>query len=374
MSFCTSLRLNRRRFGATFGASLLAGGVIPSLAQPGDALPSLAKALSPHFLFGSAVTPAQMQGSDAAFVQQQCAVVVAENAMKPAELAAAGEGRYDFSAADALVDSALARGLKVRGHTLIWHNQVPAWMFVENGQTVSRATLIARLQRYVTDVVTHFKGRVFAWDVVNEAISFGEGDVKTDADGLRLSPWRTIIGPEFIAMAFRAAAAADPAALLFYNDYETQNPRKVAAISKLVKRLKAEGVKIDGIGHQAHYTVTHPPMAAFEQALIAFGKLGVTQHVTELDIALNADLMRDQVKAATPELLALQAERYADFFRLFIKHQSHVSAVLVWGLDDEHSWLRYWPTKRFEAPLLFDAARQPKPAFWAVLKAAAARP
>ena len=364
--------MNRRHFSAAISASLLAGGVTPSLALAAQPPPSLAQALSPFFAFGAAVTPAQMQGRDAAFIQQQCAVVVAENAMKPAELAAAGEGRYDFTAADALVDAALARGLKVRGHTLIWHNQVPDWMFVENGKTVSRTTLIARLQRYVTDVVTHFKGRVFAWDVVNEAISFGEDDVKTDADGLRLSPWRTIIGPEFIAIAFRAAAAADPAALLFYNDYETQNPRKVAAISKLVKQLKAEGVKIDGIGHQAHYTVTHPPMAAFEQALIEIGKLGVTQHITELDIALNADLMKDGVSAATPELLALQAQRYADFFHLFIKHRAHVSAVLVWGLDDEHSWLRYWPMKRFEAPLLFDGARQPKPAFWAVLKAATA--
>ena len=372
MNFHSSFAITRRRFSAGAGASLFAGSVIPASSQPAETLPSLALALSPYFAFGSAVTPPQMQGSDADFVQRQCAVVVAENAMKPAEMAAAGEGRYDFSTADALVNSAIARGLKVRGHTLVWHNQVPAWMFVENGQTVSRATLIARLQRYVTDVVTHFKGRVFAWDVVNEAFSFGEHDVKTDADGMRLSPWRTLIGPEFLAIAFRAAAAADPDALLFYNDYETQNPRKVAAISKLVRRLKSEGIKIDGIGHQAHYTVTHPPMALFESALIAYGGLGVTQHITELDIALNADLMRNQVSAATPELLALQAARYEAFFRLFIKHRARVSAVLVWGLDDSHTWLKYWPMKRFEAPLLFDDARQPKPAFWAVLKAAQA--
>jgi endo-1,4-beta-xylanase len=332
--------------------------------------PSLAKALSAYFAFGSAITPAQIKTGAADFIANQFNVVVAENVMKASELAPAAEGQYDFRTADELVNYAISRGLKVRGHTLIWHNQVPAWMFVDGGQTVSRAVLVARMQRYIADVVGHFKGRVYAWDVINEAFVFGENNVKTDAGGMRLSPWREIIGEDFIAIAFAAAAKADPAALLFYNDYETQEPRKVAAISQMVTQLKASGVKIDGIGHQAHYTVVHPPLEVFEQAVIAYGRLGMTQHVTELDLALNGDIMQNRVTSATPALLALQAQRYGDFFKLFIRHQQLISAVLVWGIDDAHSWLTQWPMPRFEAPLLFDRQRQPKPAFWAVLQAA----
>ncbi len=341
---------------------------VPSSAS----VPSLAKALAPHFQFGVATTPAQMTGGPADFISSQFNMVVAENVMKPSELAPAGPGQYRFEEADALVNAALARGLKVRGHTLVWHNQVPPWMFVDAGQPVSRAVLVQRLQRYVADVVGHFKGRVFAWDVVNEAFSFGEDKVKTDASGMRLSPWREIIGEDYIEIAFAAAAKADPNALLFYNDYETQDPRRVVAISQLVTRLKARGVKIDGIGHQAHYTVVHPDTAVFEQAIQAYGRLGVTQHVTELDVALNGDLMKNGVTSATPELLALQAQRYADFFKLFIKHRALVSAVLVWGIDDAHTWLTSWPMQRFEAPLLFDRQRQPKQAFWAVHRVAQA--
>jgi endo-1,4-beta-xylanase len=341
-------------------------------AVPVSEPPSLAKALAPHFHFGVATTPAQMTGATANFIGSQFSMVVAENVMKPSELAPAGPGQYRFEEADALVNAALARGLKVRGHTLVWHNQVPPWMFVDAGQRVSRVVLVQRLQRYVADVVGHFKGRVMAWDVVNEAFSFGENNIKTDANGMRLSPWRKIIGEDYIEIAFAAAAQADPNALLFYNDYETQDPRRVAVISQLVTRLKARGVKIDGIGHQAHYTVAHPDMAVFEQAIQAYGRLGVTQHVTELDVALNGDLMKNGVTSATPELLALQAQRYADFFKLFLKHRALVSAVLVWGIDDAHTWLTSWPMQRFEAPLLFDRQRQPKPAFWAVHRAAQA--
>jgi endo-1,4-beta-xylanase len=375
------LTMNRRRLCRAVAWSSLAAldlsacvatptvaGLVPSR-QP---LPSLAKALAPHFALGVATTPTQMKGDTAEFIASQFNMVVAENVMKASELAPTGPGQYRFEEADALVNAALARGLKVRGHTLVWHNQVPAWMFVDAGQPVSRVVLVQRLQRYIAEVVGHFKGRVAAWDVVNEAFSFGEYNVKTDAGGMRLSPWREIIGEDYIAIAFAAAAQADPHALLFYNDYETQDPRRVAAISQMVGRLKARGVKIDGIGHQAHYTVAHPEMAVFEQAIEAYGRLGVTQHVTELDVALNGDLMNNGVTSATAPLLALQAQRYADFFRLFIKHRTLLSAVLLWGIDDAHTWLTSWPMQRFEAPLLFDRQRNPKPAFWAVHRAAQA--
>jgi endo-1,4-beta-xylanase len=206
--------------------------------------------------------------------------------------------------------------------------------------------------------------------VVNEAITVDEPDAQADANGLRIADLYKIIGPEYIDIVFRAAAKADPDALLFYNDYETQNPKKVALISRLVQGMKARGVKIDGIGHQAHCSAGHPGVAEFEHAIDAYARLGVTQHVTELDIALNHNLMDDKVTASTPELLARQARRYGDLVSLFLKKRAQVTALLVWGIGDQYTWLTSWPVKRFEAPLLFDTQLRPKPAFNAVLEAA----
>jgi endo-1,4-beta-xylanase len=331
-------------------------------------VPSLGKALAPYFPFGAAITPGQVLMSQPEFIKEQFTVVVAENAMKPELLAKEGEGKYDFENADDLVNFALANNMKVRGHTLIWHQQMPGWFFSDNGQQISREKLIVRMEKYITDVVTHFKGRVYAWDVVNEAFVFGEPKEKTDDNGMRMSRFREIIGPEYMEIAFRAAAKADPNALLFYNDYETQSDLKVKAISTWVREMQAKKVKIDGIGHQAHYTVVHPDISVFEDALLEYAKLGLTQHITEMDIALNDTLMQNKVPEATAELLQKQADRYAEFFRLFIKHRQHVTAVLLWGIGDAFSWLKTWPMRRFEAPLLFDEDGKPKPAFWAVHK------
>lgn len=332
-------------------------------------VPSLAKVYAPFFPVGIAVTPGQTLFIAPDFIKKHYNILVAENAMKPGLLAKRAEGVYDFSAADDIVNFAKSNGMQMRGHTLVWHQQMPAWFFTEDGKDVSREKLIARMEKYITDVVTHFKGRVQAWDVVNEAYAFSEAG-ETDDDGMRMSPFRRIIGPEYIEIAFRAAAKADPDALLFYNDYETQEPRKLFAITQLVKKLKAKGIKIDGVGHQAHYTVSHPNVGAFENAIEEIAKLGVTQAITELDISLNDRIMDSKVGEATPQLLALQAQRYAEFFELFIRQRKNISAVLMWGLHDGVSWMKTWPRPRFEAPLLFDDQFQPKPAFWSVVNTA----
>jgi len=346
----------------------MATSAAPSLAV---AAPSLAYAFSGKLLFGFAVTPEQLDGGLATeLIERHSSVLVAENAMKPDALAGKGEGIYDFATADRVVAFAAARGIKVRGHTLLWHRQMPEWFFRDGAEEVNRATLISRIERYIADVVGHFKGRVFAWDVVNEALVADEPGTAVDAAGLRLSPLRDIVGPEFIEIAFRAAARADPGALLFYNDYETQNPRKVALISALVRHLRERGVKIDGIGHQAHCSMAHPMVHDFERAIDQYGALGLIQHITELDIALNQQLMENLVSAATPALLQRQSQRYADLVNLFLRKRDKVHALLVWGLSDANSWLTSWPMPRFEAPLLFDAQLQPKPAFEAVLRAA----
>jgi endo-1,4-beta-xylanase len=360
--------------GSSSSAVTPAAEPSPSTPVPGAELDSLGAAFAARtnpVRFGMAVTPAQLRvPALASFIAHQCRVLVAENAMKP-EALSLSEGRYDFAQADELVDFARSRGLQVRGHTLLWHQAVARWMFREGSGEVSRATLIARLERYITDVVTHFRGRVYAWDVVNEAYVWGEAGSPTDANGMRLSDWRRIIGPEYIEIAFRAAAAADPAALLFYNDYETGDPRKVAAMVGLIRRLRAAGVRIDGVGHQMHSARHWPRVADMASSLDALAAEGVQQHVTELDIALNDGLADSRVTAATPELLQAQAERYRELCALFV--QKGVTALLTWGVHDAQSWLNTWPVNRFEAPLLFDRQFQPKPAYHAVLAVARAR-
>jgi endo-1,4-beta-xylanase len=336
---------------------------------------SLAGAFAGRLPFGAAVTPAQLRDpAIAAFIRHHFNQLVAENAMKPEALAPRAEGQYEWADADALVDFGVMHQIPVRGHTLLWHVQPPAWMFRQGAGEVSRATLVARLERYIGDVVSHFKGRVYAWDVVNEAFQFDEPGAVTDASGMRMSDWRRIIGPEYIEIAFRAAAQADPGALLFYNDYETQNPKKVAAMLALVRDLRAKGVKIDGIGHQSHCARGWPRVADVAASIDALAAAGVMQHITELDVALNQNLTDTAVTAATPELLQAQAERYRELVGLYLRQRSKVQALLLWGIGDAYTWLTQWPTRRFEAPLPFDTQLRPKPAYHALIEVARSTP
>jgi endo-1,4-beta-xylanase len=352
-------------------ASTPAVSPLPAPRVPGSELASLGAAFQARatpVYFGAAVTPAQLRDPQLApFIAHQFRVLVAENAMKP-EALSRGDGQYDFAEAEVIADFARRNGQRLRGHTLVWHQAVAPWMFREGSAEVSRATLIHRLERYIGDVVSHFKGRVHAWDVVNEAYVWGEPSSPADNNGMRLTDWRRIIGPEYIEIAFRAAAAADPGALLFYNDYETGDPRKVATIVALIRRLRAAGLRIDGIGHQMHSARQWPRVADMATAFDTIAAEGVQQQVTELDIALNDQLADTRVTAATPELLQAQAERYRELTQLALNKGA--TAILTWGVHDAQSWLNFWPVNRFEAPLLFDRKLQPKPAYEAVLAAA----
>jgi endo-1,4-beta-xylanase len=371
------MALARRQFLATpllLSLSACGGGgggaaaPEPDPPPPATLDPSLGAAYEGRMAVGAAVTPAQLRTPAVAqFIRHHFRVLVAENAMKAESISPLAEGQYNYVDADLIESFARGNGQKLRGHALVWHSQMAPWMLKDAaGAEVKRDVLVARMERYITDVVTHFKGRVWAWDVVNEAFQFDEGaGVVTDANGMRLSAWRRIIGPDYIEIAFRAAAKADPAALLFYNDYETQNPKKVAAIVAMVRDFKARGVKIDGVGHQMHCARLWPRVADVEAAITAIAATGVTQHVTELDIALNDQLDGTSVKAASTELLAAQAQRYSELMTLFMRRRTDVTGVLTWGIGDAYSWLTNWPVPRFEAPLLFDTNLKAKPAYTA---------
>ncbi|MEV0995838.1 endo-1,4-beta-xylanase [Nonomuraea sp. NPDC050202] len=266
------------------------------------------------------------------------------------------EGEFTFTDGDHLVNFATEHGMTVRGHTLAWHSQTPAWVF----ENATKEVLLQRLERHVRTLVTRYKGRIAAWDVVNEVVD------ENQPDGLRRSPWYEIAGLDFIRTAFRVAREADPDAKLFINDYNTEFPRKREALYKLVKQLKDEGVPIDGVGHQLHLNIEHPPASAVEATIERFATLGLDQQVTELDVSIYTDFV-SSYDTIPPELLVQQGHRYKELFDVFRRQAGRLSSVTVWGKSDDVSWLRSWPIPRLNAPLLFDDDLQAKPAYWGVV-------
>ncbi|HKE15069.1 MAG TPA: endo-1,4-beta-xylanase [Kofleriaceae bacterium] len=331
--------------------------------KPGDPIPSLAAAYRGQFLVGAAVTGAMVQGDAQGFVKYEFNVIVSENEMKPSALSR-GEGKYDFSRADALVDWANRNGIKVRGHCLVWHRDELPWMFTSgSGPPLTGELVAARMRTYIHDVVGHFKGRVWAWDVVNEALVAYEPGVD-DGSGWRKSGWYRYLGKDYVPLAFQYAHEADPDALLFYNDYETQSPAKRALIMRLIRTLQAKNIPIHGIGHQSHYSLDWPPARELEATIQEVAAAGLRNHVTELDISLRPR-GNGEVPALTDALKARQAARWAELFRMFRRNQDKIDAVLTWGVNVKDSWLG--PP---DQPLLF-SDYVPTAAFWAVLDAAA---
>jgi endo-1,4-beta-xylanase len=269
----------------------------------------------------------------------------------------------------------------VVGHTLVWHNQTPRWVFEDTaGHPVSRDTLIARLRDHILTVVGRYRGRVHGWDVVNEAVA--------DDGTLRRTPWLSIIGEDYLELAFRFAHEADPAAQLYYNDYSLENAPKRAGAIALVRRLLAAGVPVAGVGLQEHDRLDWPAAGEVDTTIAAFAALGVMVMVTELDVDVLPRAVRQTgadvtlAAAARPELNpwpsalpdSLQqrlARRYAELFGVFLRHRGEVSRVTFWGVTDRDSWRNDWPVRgRTNYPLLFDRDGRPKPAFDAVIAAA----
>ena len=349
--------------------------------------PVLRDAFDDDFLIGVALNSSQVDGRNPAaskLAARQFSAVTAENDFKWQGIHPA-PGRYRFDAADAYLAFAEKHRMKVIGHTLVWHSQTPDWVFrSEGGGDATRDELLARMKEHIETVVGRYKGRVHGWDVVNEAVSDGPG-------GLRDSPWKRIIGEDFIEHAFRFAKAADPDAELYYNDYGMVDRGKRARAIAMLKRLIERGVSIDAVGMQGHYSLAHPPSAEVDAAIRDFAELGLKVMITELDVSVLpsrgnpgvADVSRRE--AAAPELnpyvdglpAEVQqqlADRYASLFEVFLRNRKHLTRVTFWGLDDGSSWLNNFPIRRrTNHPLLFDRKLAPKPAFNAVLKVARSR-
>jgi len=275
--------------------------------------------------------------------------VTPENEMKWAAIEPKA-GKFDFGPADRIVDFAKSHGLRVRGHTLVWHNQNPGWLTPKH--PLSRAQLMAALRQHIDEVVGHYRGQVFQWDVVNEALG--------DDLRLRRDVWLDGLGPGYIPLAFRLAHAADPNAELFYNDYGAEGAGpKADAVYRLVRSLKQQGAPIGGIGLQGH--VTAVPIPGLKANLERFAALGLDIVLSEVDVRLRGK----------PDSAALrrQADAYAAIGRACAA-VPRCRGIVVWGLDDDDSWIPQ-AFGGFGSATLFDGDLHPKPAFYALRRALA---
>lgn len=340
----------------------------------------LADVYQSHFLIGTAISSDQLVLPEKNYTQIVCSefsAYTAENAMKWERIHPESD-EYNFDAADKLFELAEACDAEIIGHTLVWHQQTPDWVFEDDGgRPLSRDALLDRLNDHITTVVTRYRGKVKGWDVVNEALN--------EDGSLRDSPWLRIIGEDYIIKAFEFARDADPAAELYYNDYNLNKADKVAGAVRLVNELTAAGVKPDAVGMQAHYSIYYPDIKEVEQSILALIDAGVNVAITELDVTVlplpetveaGADITTSAAFEARlnpytsglPEAQQQQlTQTYEALFRLFLKYDSHVDRVTFWGVDDGSSWRNNFPVRgRTDHALLYDRNRQPKPVYHAL--------
>lgn len=321
----------------------------------------LKDAYAPYFRVGVALNQRNVSRPD----NQQLILanfnsITCENDMKPAELHPAPD-RWDFRRADSIANFCRQHGLKMRGHTLLWHAQFADWMYTApDGKPASRELFLQRLHDHILTVVRRYADVVYAWDVANECVADG------GPQPYRQTRHYDLLGLDALRYAFRYAREADPHALLFYNDYNAFQPQKRDRIYNMVKQLKAEGTPIDGIGLQGHYNIYGPDMAQVDTALTLYAQLVSHIHITELDIRLNNDMggQLDFKRAnlqPTEQQLAMQRQQYADLFRVLRRHADAVDCVTFWNLTDRDSWVG--PTNQ---ATLFDQQARPKPVYHTV--------
>ena len=278
--------------------------------------------------------------------------VVCENEMKPYSLQPQ-QGVFDFTTPDKLIDFAESNTMKVRGHTLIWHSQNPSWL--ENGNW-SRSELLAIMKDHITKIMTHYKGKIFEWDVANECFTDGSNNT------LRDSFWQKAIGNDYLDSAFTYARLADPDALLYYNDYSTETKNsKSDAVYNLVKSMTDRNIPIDGVGFQCHliYNMDDNFYSSVEQNFKRFADLGLQVAVTELDVRIEKPI--DQSKYES------QANDYRNMLQIALENNK-CTTFMLWGFTDKHSWIpSFFP--EFDDALIFDRNYEPKPAYNALLKA-----
>lgn len=300
---------------------------------------------------GAAVEPRYLQ-TEPVYAQtfaREFNTLIPENALKFGSLSS-GRGQYNFAEADFLVDYAAANGMKVRGHTLVWHEQLPDWF---KYGTFSREDSIAILREHIAAVAGRYRGRIAEWDVLNEAVDDWNG-------GLRQTIWLQRIGPEYIDLAFQAAHEADPNALLYYNDYSNEGlGGKSDAVYNLVKGLLERGVPVHGVGFQLHTSLAWRPNPQDVAANMArYAALGLRVQITEMDVRTQ------DVGGEMADKLAAQAQVYREMLDVCLA-APNCDGLNTWGFTDKYSWIP-WFTGKPDAALIYDENYRPKPAYHAL--------
>ena len=335
---------------------------------------TLKDALKDKFLIGVAMNESQITEADSssvAIIKNHFNSITAENCMKSEELQPV-EGEFNFKLADQFVKFGEENNMYIIGHTLVWHSQAPKWFFTDaTGKDVTREVLIERMKNHIFTVVGRYKGKVKGWDVVNEAFE--------DDGSWRNSKFYQIIGEDYIRLAFQFAHEADPDADLYYNDYSMSHEGRRNTVVKMVKDLKSQGVRIDGVGLQGHMDLVFPDLDEFEKSMLAFAETGVKLMITELDVTvlprpgidvgaeISASFEYQQklnpYAEGLPDSVSIALNnRYNDIFKLFLKHSDILERVTLWGVYDGQSWRNNWPVRgRTDYPLIFDRNFQPKP-------------
>lgn len=284
--------------------------------------------------------------------------ITCENEMKPISLAPE-EGRFTFERADEIYDFAVKNDLGVRGHTFVWHNQTPDWIF----NVKDREELLERLKNHIAVVGGRYRDKVYCWDAVNEAI-----EDKTDLV-LRQSKWLEKLGEHYMDDVFRIAKEVLPEKEFFYNDYNETNPVKRKKIYDTVKGMLDRGVPVDGIGMQMHINIYGPSIDELKSALELYASLNLRIHVTEMDVSMFEFNDHTRLDYPPAELIEKQAQVYADYFKVFREYKDHIDCVTLWGVADDMTWLDNFPVpRRKNWPLLFDVNHNPKEAFYRILE------
>lgn len=359
-----------RKFLTGLLSMFVAGSAFAQFGMPVDNGPaSLKDAYDGYFTVGVAVNQRNVSDfTQIELIKKEFNSITAENDMKPGELHPA-EGVWNWERGDKIADFCRKNGIKLRGHCLVWHSQFCDWMFNDkNGKPVSKEVFYSRLRDHIHQVVNRYKDVVYAWDVVNEAMSdAGRGWRGHEPNPYRESKLYKLCGDEFIAKAFEYAHEADPDAILFYNDYNAATPIKRDRIYNMVKKMQDAGVPITGIGMQGHYNIYGPSEEDVDSALTKYSELVDHIHITELDIRCNEEMggqlrfSRGENNAIPPYIATLHEDQFARIFRVFRKHKDVIDNVTMWNLSDADSWLGV-----NNHPLLFDENLKPKKAYYAV--------